>query len=86
MNRKEDDNSFEECMSWMSSEFNMKENILYDDYDFVKVESLEDLFECCHTCGNCISDEEEHLTCIYDNESKDFDDVCDKWELDKDMI
>lgn len=59
------------------------------DYsDFVRVESLEDLFndECCHTCGNCISDEEEHLTCIYDNQLKNFDDVCDKWELDRDMI
>lgn len=33
MNREENDNSFEECMSWMSSEFNMKENTLYDDYD-----------------------------------------------------
>lgn len=51
-------------------------------------EALEDSFddECCHTCSNCISDEEEHLTCIYDNKSKDFDDVCDRWELDKDMV
>ena len=61
------------------------------DYsDFVGVE-FEDLFDdelekCCHTCANCISDEEEYLTCIYDNELKDFDDVCDKWELDKDMV
>lgn len=43
------------------------------------------LGKCCHTCTNCTSDEEEYLICIYDNELKDFDDVCDKWELDEDM-
>lgn len=59
------------------------------DYsDFVKVEDLldDELGKCCHICANCISDEEEYLTCIYDNELKGFDDVCDKWELDEDMI
>ena len=30
--------------------------------------------------------EEEYLICIYDNQIKDFDDVCDKWELDEDMV
>lgn len=43
------------------------------------------LGKCCHTCTNCTSDEEEYLICIYDNELKDFDDVCNKWELDEDM-
>lgn len=61
------------------------------DYsDFVKVDfedlSDDELEKCCHTCANCTSDEEEYLTCIYDNELKDFDDVCDKWELDEDMV
>ena len=66
------------------------------DYsDFVEVE-FEDLFDdemsddelgkCCHTCANCTSDEEEYLTCVYYNELKDFDDVCDKWELDEGMV
>ena len=61
------------------------------DYsDFVKVDfedlSDDELEKCCHTCANCTSDEEEYLNCIYDNELKDFDDVCDKWELDEDMV
>ena len=30
-NKKE--NSFKESMDWMNSEFNSKENTLYDDYD-----------------------------------------------------
>ena len=60
------------------------------DYsDFVKVDLFDDeiseLGKCCHTCSNCISDEEEHLTCIYDNQLKNFDDVCNKWELDREM-
>lgn len=56
------------------------------DYsDFVEDLSDDELGKCCHTCANCISDEEEYLTCIYDDELKDFDDVCDKWELDEDM-
>ena len=61
------------------------------DYsDFVKVDfedlSDDELGKCCHICANCTSDEEEYLTCIYDNQLKDFDDVCDKWELDEDMV
>ena len=59
------------------------------DYsDFVEIEDLSDdeLGKCCHTCANCISDEEEYLICIYDDELKDFDDVCDRWELDEDMV
>lgn len=59
-----------------------------EDGNYVRFESYDDLFndECCHTCNNCISDEEEYLTCIYDNELKNFDDVCDRWELDEDMV
>ena len=59
-----------------------------EDGNYERFEELDDFFnnKCCHTCANCISDEEEYLTCIYDNELKNFDDVCDKWELDEDMV
>ena len=33
----------------------------------------------------CMADEEEYLTCTLDNKSKEFDDVCDKWEFDCEM-
>lgn len=58
------------------------------DYsDFVKVEDLfdDELGKCCHTCNFCMGDEEEYLTCTLDNEPKEFDDVCDKWEFDCEM-
>lgn len=49
--------------------------------DFVKYE-----FKFCHNCDNCISDDSENLTCSLDNEHKNFDDSCDNWKQDIEMI
>lgn len=46
---------------------------------------IDEIGKCCHTCANCMADEEEFLICIFDEELKAYDDVCDKWELDTEM-
>ena len=42
--------------------------------------------KCCCTCNFCFGDDEEYLTCSLDNEPKEFDDVCDEWEFDCEML
>lgn len=62
------------------------------DYsDFVKVvfddeESDDEIIKCCHNCNNCSSDEEEYLVCSLNNKPKEFDDVCNEWEMDIEML
>ena len=39
----------------------------------------------CHSCGNCISNDEEFLICLLTNKLVNFDHYCTKWIIDEEF-